>query len=105
MMLATTESLYANWSLVALLCSVIIALAGVLARQLAARFASQNKRHEELRRIFYEYMGASRERAAQIEASVVQIDKKFDHNIPQLWDHWQEHCTKEHGGACGPKGG
>ena len=43
-----------NWGLVAILSSVILALAGIISHQVGARFKRQSEKHEELRKLFYD---------------------------------------------------
>jgi hypothetical protein len=74
-----------NWGLIAILCTVIVALAGALSHQIAARFKRQSDKHEELRRIFYETTGAHRERMARIEGHSADIDAKYVHNVPEIF--------------------
>jgi len=85
-MLANMVGDGASWQLVAILCTVIIALAGALTHQIASRFNRQSVKHEDLRRIFYDYMGASRERIARTEANIADTDKKIVHNLPEIYE-------------------
>lgn len=96
-----------SWQLVAVICtiaiSIILALAGALTHQIAARFNRQSVKHEDLRKVVYDYMGASRERAARMETSLAETDKKYVHNIPELFNRMngvEKTCA-----SCKGKGG
>jgi len=103
-MLANVVGEGASWQLIAIICtisvSIVLALAGALTHQVAARFNRQSVKHEDLRKAFYDFMGATRERMARIEGHVAEVDKKYWDNIPKLWDKVDaadHRCAAQHG--------
>lgn len=85
-MLANMVGEGASWQLVAILCTIIIALAGALTHQIGSRFNRQSVKHEDLRKVFYDYMGASRERIARAEGHIADTDNKIVHNLPEIYE-------------------
>lgn len=84
MILAEADS--TAWGLVAILCSAIFALVGSVTALIIARLNRQSVKHEELRGLLHQSIGASRERMSRIESRIEESMKKGDHNDPLQWD-------------------
>lgn len=99
----------ASWSVVAILCSVILGLFGSLMAMVLSRFAAQSKKTGDLTKLVHDMNGAARERAARNEARIetvretlsarlADLDTYYRHNIPELFAKWEQHCLEDRKG-------
>ena len=83
-----------GWEIVAILCSVIVALVGAFTALIISRLNCQSKKLDELRKD----MSKDRERMAKLEANVAEVNKKYWENIPEIFNRLRDCEGKGKGG-------
>lgn len=75
-----------GWEVVAILCSVIVALIGAFTALVISSLSRQSKKLDELR----EARSQDRERMARLEANVDEVNKKYWENVPEIFNRLRD---------------
>ena len=75
-----------DWTVVAILAPVCVALIGACVHLIVTRMNRQSVKHEDFRKAVYDQLGALRDRMSRIESGFEQIKMLYEHNGPLQWD-------------------
>ena len=75
-----------DWTVVAIVVPIAMALVGACVALIIARMNRQSVKHEDLVGIVHSSIGKSRERVTRAEGKVADVEKLYNHNIPEIFD-------------------
>lgn len=84
-----------DWTVVAIVASIAVALAGSCVALIISRMNRQSVKHEALVSLLHSSIGKWRERMALTKAKIDDVEKLYDHNIPEQFtrlrklENWQ----------------
>lgn len=79
-----------DWTLVAIIVPITLALVGACVALIIARMNRQSVKHEALVSLLHSSIGKSRERMTRAEGTVADVKSLYEHNIPEQFTRIRE---------------
>ena len=74
-----------NWTVVAIVVPITIAVIGACVALIVSRLNRQSVEISELRTLVHQSIGKWRERMALTKAKIDDVEKLYEHNIPEIF--------------------